>query len=335
MTKRAFARASNVGILGLVLVAVAFATTSRGATAVGDLQTPQLLHTSGEPGAIAIDAATRRAFVTDTRENTLFVFDLQTGAALAHIPTGLQPYQVVLFEGRALVSNFASRTLTVIDMATSRAVKTVVVGGLGMAIDADSRQLFAAEATRISVLDLSTDKLVRTIEMPAGANVWGLAFDAASGRLYATDIANPRVLVFDAASGKLLRSIDLPAAARFGIAAGERGQILVATYTDKDPQLVVLDSAGGSVVATRAIAPFSNAVVRQPATGLVFTTSAKDRSVMSVDTGARATLSKAKLADTAGALAIDPSSGNPVVVSAGGSAPPARAFPDVVPVVKP
>lgn len=334
MARLPFGRVLKVGALGVALTAVVLATTSRGATTFNDLAVPQLVKTSGEPGGIAIDGATHRAYVSDTRENTLYVFDLQSGATLAHIATGLQPYQVLLSGGRAFVSNFADHTVTVVDTGTSHAVKTLVVGGLGLAVDAATHRLFAAEAKQISVVDLATDRRALTIEVPSGANIWGLAFDASNNRLYATDIANPRVLVFDAGSGALLRSVAIAAPARLGIAVGEPGQILVTTYTDQDPQLVVIDAASGAVRAQRAVAAFSNAVVREPSSGLVYTTSAKDRSVMSADTGVRATLAKAKLADVPGAIAIDPQRG-PIVVSAGGSAPPARTLPEVVPVVRP
>jgi YVTN family beta-propeller protein len=335
MNGRAIARGWKVGALGLTLLAVTFASGSRGATTFADLAQPQVVRTSGDPAGIAIDLTGQRAYVADTLENTLFVFDLTSGAALAHVPTGLRPSQVVLSEARAFISNFADHTVTVVDTATNRAIKTLAIGGLGLAVDAEARRLFAAEGTRIAVLDLSNDTLVTSIAAPQDANVWGLALDAQAHRLYATDIAHPRVLVFDSASGVLVREVALAAPARFGIAAGAPGQILVAGYTDVDPQLAVIDANTGRVIARRAVAAFSNSVALQPSTGLVFTTSTKDRSLMSADTGIRATLAKAKLTDAAGAVAVNPLTGEPIVVTAGGTAPPARALPDVVPLVKP
>src|SRR4029077_13271420 len=58
--------------------------------------TPQELKTSGEPFGIAIDAQAGRAYVTDLKEDTLFVFDVASAGALAYIPTGHQPNHVVL-----------------------------------------------------------------------------------------------------------------------------------------------------------------------------------------------------------------------------------------------
>lgn len=335
MTGWAIARAWSVSILGLTLLAVTLTSGSRGATTFADLAQPQVVRTSGEPAGIAIDLNGQRVYVADTQENTLFVFDLQSGAALAHVPTGLRPSQIVLFGGRAFVSNFAERSITVVDTATNRAVKTLTIGGLGLAVDASATRLFVAEGTRIAVLDLASDTLVTSIAVPLDANVWGVALDAPAQRLYATDIAHPRVLVFDSASGALVREIALPAPARFGLAAGAPGQILVAGYTDTDPQLEVIDATNVRVIARRSIAAFTNSVALQPSTGLVFTTSATDRSLLSVDTGVGATLARAKLGDATGAVAINPLTGGPLVVIAGGSAPPARAFPAVVPVVKP
>jgi DNA-binding beta-propeller fold protein YncE len=59
---------------------------------------------------------------------------------------------------------------------------------------------------------------VATILAPAGANVWGVAVDPQANRLYATDIASPRVLVYDGATNALAAEIAIDAPARFGIA---------------------------------------------------------------------------------------------------------------------
>src|SRR5204863_60374 len=60
------------------------------------LSTPQILKTSGEPFDIAIDAQTGRAYVTDLKDDTLFVFDVASGSVLGYVPTGRQPNHVVV-----------------------------------------------------------------------------------------------------------------------------------------------------------------------------------------------------------------------------------------------
>lgn len=68
------------------------------------------------------------------KENLLFVFDLASGNPLAYIPAGRQPNHVVLFGTRAYVPNYTDASITVIDTATNRPLKTLTVGGLGLAL---------------------------------------------------------------------------------------------------------------------------------------------------------------------------------------------------------
>jgi YVTN family beta-propeller protein len=292
------------------------------------------LKTSGEPFAIAIDAATGRAYATDTRENTLFVFDLATGEALAHVPTGRQPGQVVLLAGRAYVSNFADATITVVDTATNRAIKIIQAGGLGLAVDAAKSRLYAAGATRITVLDTTADKLVATIAAPSGANVWGLALDASSRRLYVTDIASPRLLAYDLDTNTLVAEIAIDAPARFGIATAG-GRVFVASYTDHSPQLLIIDAASAKVTGRAAIAMFTTSLAVKPNASVVYAASSLDRSVMAIDPATRNTVATTRLTLTSGGVAVNPISGELFVTTAGGAPPPPRVSGDVVPVVKP
>lgn len=309
-------------------------TSSFGATQVGELAQPAAMRVSGDPGGIAIDAQRLRAYVVDTAQNTLMVFDLNnTGQPIAYASTGTRPFQVVLGQGRAYVSNFADRSISVVDLVSNTTTATVAAGGPGLALDSSAGRLYVAESGRIAVLDASSYKLVRTIEVPAGANVWGLALDAAGSRLYATDIASPRVLAFDTATGQLVRELALTAPARFAIAfAG--GRLAVATYTASDPQLVVFDTTTGSVAARRPSASFTNALVIDVA-GTVFSTSTSEKTVRSADTRLSATLADATIADGVGGIALDPVTSKPIVVTRGGAAPPARTLPESAPVVRP
>ena len=306
------------------------------------LMAPQELKTSGEPFGIAIDAQGGRAYVTDLKEDTLFSFDLSSGSAVAHVPTGRQPSQVVLSGTLAFVSNFTDASITVVDTTTSRVLKTLSVGGLGVAVNPGTKRLYAAERSRISVLDTESDAVVATIEAPAGASLWGLAVDPATNRIYATDVAAPRVLVYDGAKNTLIREITLDAPARFAIAVGPLGRVYVASYTDQSPQLSVIDGSSLKIITRTPTRAFARSVVVD-AGGLAYISGGTDGSVTAVDTSSRSS-TKVSLADPAGAVsssaatsavAINPASGALVVVTSGGVAPPARPFGDPSPVVKP
>jgi DNA-binding beta-propeller fold protein YncE len=326
-------RAVRMGAAVIALLLPAVGTSSLGATRVADLTPPAAVRVSGEPGGLAVDALTARAYAVDTAENVLAVFDLGSGQPIAYASTGVRPGQVVLGPAAAYVSNFEGRSISVVDLRSNAATATIAAGGLGLALDAKGGRHYAAESGRIAVLDATTYKLVASIPAPAGANVWGLALDPVGGRVFATDIAAARLLVFDALDGRLVREIGLPASARFGIAY-VAGQVVVATYTDRDPQLLVLDALSGSVLTRRPALAFTNALAVD-AKGTVFATSASEGAVRSADTGAPATLADAKIADGVGGIALNPLTGEPLVVTKGGAAPPVRTLPQAAPVVRP
>jgi len=325
-------RASLVGLAlgGVWLLAGALSATSQ----LTPLALAQTLRTSGEPGAIAIDAARARAYVSDSRENTLYVFDLNSGQPVAYVPTGRQPGQVALVGAKAYVSNFTDRTLTVIDTVTDLPTKTLAIGGLGIAANAQAHRLYVAGGVRLWILDTATDTLAATIEAPAGASIWGLAVDTASGRVFATDAAQPRVLVFDAA-GTLAGSVALDAPARLAITVGSADRVFVASYTDASPKLTTIDGATRLVTSRVATSAFASSLAVHPTSGLVYVASDAQRSITAVDAASRGAIASADTKARTGGVAISPLSGDPIAATSGGAAPPARPFAPVLPVVRP
>lgn len=328
------------GVAGLLAVAfvvgaASLSSDSLGATAsISPLVAPLALKTSGEPFGIAIDAQSGRAYVTDLKDDTLFVFDVASGAALAYVPTGRQPNHVVLLGTRAFVSNFSDASVALIDTSTNRSLKTLSVGGLGLAVNRETSRVYAAAGSRVSVLDGSSGATIATLFAPAGANIWGLAVDPAANRIYATDIASPRVLVYDGATNELLGEIAIDAPARFGIAVGAAGRVFVASYTDQSPQLNVIDGATQKVVARTPIGAFTTSVVVDAVRGIVYAAGA-DRSVLAVDANARGAPSKISLDQRPGGLGINAVNGELIVITSGGAAPPALLPVDRAPVTKP
>jgi DNA-binding beta-propeller fold protein YncE len=329
-------RGAAVALTAAILVgAASVPTDSLGATpTVSPLAGPQSLKTSGEPFGVAVDAQSGRAYVTDLKEDTLFVFDLVSGGALAYIPTGRQPNHVVLSGGRAFVSNFTDASITVIDTSANRALETLPVGGLGLTVNRETNRLYAAAGSRLSVLDTTTGAVIATIPAPAGANLWGVAVDPLANRIYATDIANPRVLVYEGKSNALVAEIAIDAPARFGIAVGAAGRVFVASYTDQSPQLTVIDGPSAKVVARRPIAPFTASLVVDAASTVVYGSSGVDRSITAVNVVLGGAPSRVSLDQVPGGLAINPVTSELIVVTPGGAPPPAR-LPGLVPVTKP
>jgi YVTN family beta-propeller protein len=159
------------------------------------------------PGGIAVSADGKRAYVVLNVANTLGVIDLAASPAklIAQIPVGNAPNSVVLHGKYAYVSNEGGRpatsgdftnysdgtpivvdrkdafaitgTVSVVDLSAGKEIKTVKVGmhPAGMTVSADHLYVTNAYSDSLSVVDLNTDEVVRTIDIsvPIAGGVFG------------------------------------------------------------------------------------------------------------------------------------------------------------------
>lgn len=159
------------------------------------------------PGGIAISADDRWAYVALNAANTLGVIDLTASPArlIAQIPVGNVPNSVVIQGKYAYVSNEGGRpatsadftnysdgtpivvdrrnaftltgTVSVVDLALGKQVRTIPVGlhPAGMAIYGSKLYVANAYGDSLSVIDLHTDHVVRSISLsvPIDHGVFG------------------------------------------------------------------------------------------------------------------------------------------------------------------
>jgi YVTN family beta-propeller protein len=151
------------------------------------------------PGGIALSKDGKRAYVVLNVANTLGVIDLAASPAklITQIPVGNAPNSVVIRDQYAYVSNEGGRpatgedftndsdgtpivvdrkdafaitgTVSVVDLATGKNVKTISVGlhPAGMTISGSSLYVANAYSDSLSVVDLNTGKVVRTVNLSA------------------------------------------------------------------------------------------------------------------------------------------------------------------------
>ncbi len=151
------------------------------------------------PGGIAVSPDGARAYVVLNAANTLGVIDLTAPepALIAQIPIGNAPNSVVLRGGYAYVTNEGGRpatsadftntsdgtpivvdrkdafaitgTVSVVDLAANKEVATIPVGLHPAGLTAGDDTLYVANAysDSLSVIDLKTRKVARTIDLSA------------------------------------------------------------------------------------------------------------------------------------------------------------------------
>ena len=149
------------------------------------------------PGGIAVSGDGKRAYVVLNVANTLGVIDLAASPAklIAQIPVGNAPNSVVIHGKYAYVSNEGGRpatsddftnysdgtpivadrkdafaitgTVSVVDLSANKEVKAIKVGlhPAGMTISGSDLYVANAYSDSLSVIDLNTDAVVRTIDL--------------------------------------------------------------------------------------------------------------------------------------------------------------------------
>jgi YVTN family beta-propeller protein len=176
------------------------------------------------PGGVAVSGDGQRAYVVLNAANTLGVIDLAASPArlIAQIPTGNAPNSVVIHGRYAYVSNEGGRpatsedftnysdgtpivvdwkdafaitgTVSVVDLSAGREARTISVGlhPAGMTISGSYLYVANAYSDSLSVIDLNTDEVVRTIDLsvPIAGGVFGSGPNGVAvsddGRAYVT-----------------------------------------------------------------------------------------------------------------------------------------------------
>lgn len=176
------------------------------------------------PGGIAVSGDGKRAYVVLNVTNALGVIDLVASPAklIAQIPVGNAPNSVLIHGKYAYVSNEGGRpatsqdftnnsdgtpivvdrkdafaitgTVSVVDLPAGKEVKTISVGlhPAGMTVSGSDLYVANAYSDSLSVVDLRSDTVVRTIELsvPIGHGVFGAGPNGVAvtedGRAYVT-----------------------------------------------------------------------------------------------------------------------------------------------------
>lgn len=256
----------------VALISVTLASdTSR---AVAAVPTPSLkIELGAKPAWVAVDPSTNRAYVTNSTGGSVSVVDLTAGAVTKEIAVGPAPFVVAIDPvlGRGYVSDFNDGTVTVLDLTSERVIATLRVGGLGLAVDTTTHRVYAAGGRDIAVIDGATAQIIDVFAAPSGANLGGLAVEPGTGRVFATDLFNPRVLVLDGADGSVLGSVALSAPGRLAIAIDAAGaRVHVATYVRDSAELVTFSARSLAVTGRLPVDDLPFALALDPARGSVY-----------------------------------------------------------------
>jgi DNA-binding beta-propeller fold protein YncE len=179
-----------------------------------------LVHAQMSHGVAILDAG--RLAVDDSKTKEVLVFD-STGKILATIPTaadnpvsGLHALDALLLEPRSgllVAVNGESGLLLLIDVAQTRVIGTIAVGGHPEFAVADGRGTVFLNVNRgkrseIAAIDVAARRVVKYYPLSSCEGATGLAYDASEHLLMAVcDSGQFKVLAAD--DGKVLASIEV------------------------------------------------------------------------------------------------------------------------------
>src|SRR4029077_14881260 len=128
-------------------------------------------------------------------------FDAKTGDIKKRVHAGVSPYELALAaDGRRLyVSNWGDNSVSVVDVASQKVIKTIPVGfnPNDMVLAADGRLFVAcSNENTVYVIDTRTLEVLETIstslypKAPLGSTPNALALDARRGLLFVANADN-------------------------------------------------------------------------------------------------------------------------------------------------
>lgn len=184
---------------------------------VVDLKTGQLTGTINEtPGVhgIAIAQDLNKAYISVGRSASVKVINLQTLALITETKiTGQNPDAIMYdqFSKKVFVFNGGSANATVLDAATNEVVATIALEGKPEFPVSDGKgKLFVniEDKSLITVIDVTSMKVVKSWPIAPGEEPTGLAFDISANRLFSV-CGNKLMVIIDALDGHIVTTLPI------------------------------------------------------------------------------------------------------------------------------
>jgi DNA-binding beta-propeller fold protein YncE len=169
-------------------------------------------HTLGVHG-VAFAPGLKRGFTTNSRTNTVTVFELDTLRVMQEIPISGTAPESILYEPKSdyvITGNRESADLSVLDAGTLRVVSTVALPGPPESMVTDrAGHIYvniASAPGKMGLIDAKTLTVKAKWPLKDCANPTGLAIDTEGHRLFSA-CANQVLAVTDSVSGKAIARI--------------------------------------------------------------------------------------------------------------------------------
>ena len=184
---------------------------------VVDLKTDKTIatipDTKGVHG-ITIANDLNKAFITNGKDNSVTIVDLQTFALIEKVAIEGQKPDAVLydkFSHKVFTYNAKSNDATVLDAVTNKVVKTIPLGGKPEFSATNTSGLVYVnieDKNEIKTINTTSLEVTATWSIAPGEEPSGLAIDLETNRLFAV-CGNNIMVVVDASNGKIIKTLPI------------------------------------------------------------------------------------------------------------------------------
>lgn len=242
--------------------------------------------------------------VTNKTPSTATIIDVATGQALATLPTGTNPHEVVLSaNGRtAVITDYgtgASPTLTVIDVPAKRVVRTISLGqytaphGI-VYLPGDSLVAVTSERTNhVVIVAVGSSEIRKAIPTnKRGSHMVGVTGDGR--RAWTGDMGDHTVSELDVVAGTYVRSIAVPDQPEAINVTPDGREVWVGS--NATGKVSVIDPATGSVTTAAAGVSWPYRILFTPDAKTVVIPDLRNHEVRFLERATRKELSRISLA---------------------------------------
>ena len=181
---------------------------------------------------------------TSMSATDIVAFDAKTGAVRKRVRVGVSPYEIALAQNgeRLFVTNWGEKTVSVVDVAAQKVIKTIPVGfnPNDMVLAADGRLFVAcSNENTVYVIDTRTLQVMQVIstalypKAPEGSTPNALALDATRKLLFVANADNNDIAVVDVGKRETSEVVGFIPTGWYpsALVAGEAGQALYISST--------------------------------------------------------------------------------------------------------
>ncbi len=243
-------------------------------TIVGEIADTQGVH------GVALAPKLHRGFVSNGKEATVSIVDLDTLKTLSKVPTGEKPDAILFEPGREEVYAFngTSHSVTIFAAATGKVVATTPLSGKPefATCDTEAGRVYCniEDKSELVAIDTKSHQVVNTWPIAPGESASGLAFDVAHHRLF-LGCDNKLMVMMDSTNGKVAGSVPIgegvdanafDAGTQLAFSSNGEGNVTIA-HEDSPDKLTVKD--------TLVTQPGARTMALDPKTHRIYLASAK------------------------------------------------------------